>query len=194
MQDGHATGWRFRPRGRAQSHDILANFGGINAIVATIQGGHKLRKDAPDESLLCVLVLGLKISNNTAQIAIATVFHVDVQVLTGFEMFAAVVSDNVGVAKGRKNGELCVQLLALLLGHFEVADLFAAEDHAIVLSADFANNPKGAMAWRRRRCLVSIPVGRGCHVRSQLAGQPCAIPIFSSTSYLSMLSADILQC
>lgn len=59
MQDGHAAGGCVRSCSRTQAHDILANLGWIDTIVAAVQRGNELGKDAPYECLLSVLVLGL---------------------------------------------------------------------------------------------------------------------------------------
>lgn len=55
------------------------------------------------------------------------------------------VADDVGMSEGGKYVELRVQLLPLLRGHFQVADLFSAEHHAIDLSFDFSDNAKGTV-------------------------------------------------
>lgn len=78
MQNGHAAGRRLRLRGGAQAHHVLANLGWIDTVVAAVQGGDKLGKDAPNECLLCILVLGVQVSNDASQITVAAVLHVDV--------------------------------------------------------------------------------------------------------------------
>ncbi len=114
--------------------------------MTAVQRRDQLRKDAPDKRLLGILVLGSQVSDHSAQVAIATVLHVQVEVLGRFEMLAVIVADDVGVSQGRKDLELCMQLFTLFLGHLEIADLLATKDHAVVLPAHFSDDAKGAMA------------------------------------------------
>lgn len=110
--------------------------------MATVQGRDELRKNAPNKGFLCVLVSLGQVSNHTAQVTVATVLHVQVQVLRGFEVLAVIVSNNVDMAQRRKNLKFRVQLFSLFLGHLEVADFFAAEHHAVSLAADLADHAK----------------------------------------------------
>lgn len=71
------------------------------------------------------------------------------------------VADDVGVSKGRKDLEFGVQLLSLFLGHLQVADLLAAEDHAIGLSSNLSDDPKGAMTYNEGDRNVSSQLGTG---------------------------------
>jgi hypothetical protein len=75
-----------------------------------------------------------------------------VQVLADLEVFAVVVADDVRVPEGRQDLELGVELLALLLGHLQVADLLPAENHAVDLAADLSDDAERAMAWGRCVC------------------------------------------
>ncbi len=57
-----------------------------------------------------------------------------------------IVADDVWMSEGGKNRKLGVKLLAFLLGHADVIDLFPTEYLAICLSSHFSNNAKGSMA------------------------------------------------
>lgn len=52
--------------------------------MTTIQGENELAENAPDKALLCSLALLLKILNDSSEVTIATVFHVEMQVLASF--------------------------------------------------------------------------------------------------------------
>ena len=45
-----------------------------------------------------------------------------------FEVFAMVVSDDIGMTEGAQDIEFGRELFSLLLGHLDVVDLFATED------------------------------------------------------------------
>lgn len=73
------------------------------------------------------------------------------QVLARLEVLAVVVCDDVRVSEMGQDLEFGVELLALLLRHSKVRDFLAAHDEAVGLAADFADDAKGAMAWRGGR-------------------------------------------
>jgi hypothetical protein len=98
-------------------------------------------------------------------------------------MFAVIVPDDIGMPEGGQNLELGMELFALFLGHLEVADFLPAENHAVGLAADFADDAKGAMAWEDGQHLVSRRAIDDSD--TMVLGDNC-IPIFSSTSYLSL--------
>lgn len=79
-----------------------------------------------------------------------------------------VVADDVGMAERREDGEFGVELLALLLGHLQVADFFPTDNCIVCLAADLANDAKGAMAWRK---MSGQPSQRG--KRAEMMWQPC---------------------
>lgn len=85
-----------------------------------IQGHDQLAEDAPDKAFLGSLTLHCEVLDDTTEVAVAAVLHVQVQVLADLEVFTVVVGDDVGMAEGRQNLELGVELLALLLRHSEV--------------------------------------------------------------------------
>jgi len=143
----HASRRRLGSRGCAEPQHRLTNFGGVDAIVTTVQGGDQLGKGAPDKRFLRILILLRQITDHPAQVAISAVFHVEVKVLRGFEVLAMVVADDVWVAQCRQDLEFGVELLALLLRHLEVTDLFPAENHVVDLSAHLSDDSKRAMAW-----------------------------------------------
>jgi hypothetical protein len=96
--------------------------------MAAIKRTDNLAKDAPYKLLLANLVLVLEVSDDAPQIAIATVFHVQMQVLGGLDVVPLKVCDDVGMPEFLENGELGLELFALLLRHFQVADFLAAQD------------------------------------------------------------------
>lgn len=143
--------------------------------MAAVQGADDLAEDAPDELLLAHLVLVLQVADDASQVAVAAVLHVQMQVLARLDVVALEVGDDVGVAQLLEDGQLGLQLLALLLRHLAVADLLAAQDVAIGLALDLADDAKRAMSYAP--ILISMPF------------QPETLclhaPIFSRTSYLS---------
>lgn len=69
-----------------------------------------------------------------------TVFHVYVEVRSGFDVFAFVVGNDVGMPEALEDGKLRLQLLSFSLGHLRVADFLAAEDLGLgVSSLGFGN-------------------------------------------------------
>lgn len=98
-----------------QTKNIGANLWGVNAIVTAIQCKNQLAEDAPDKAFLSPLAFQLQILDDPSQISIATVFHVKVQVLTGFEVLSVVVGDDVGVSEVGEDLELGVQLFSFFL-------------------------------------------------------------------------------
>lgn len=103
-----------------QTQNIGADLGRVDAVVTPIQGHDQLAEDAPDKAFLGPLTLHCEVLDDTAEVAVAAVLHVQVQVLADLEVFTVVVGNDVGVAEGRQNLELGVELLALLLRHSEV--------------------------------------------------------------------------
>lgn len=82
------------------SQNIGSNLSGIVAIMAAEKGGHELRQNTPNELLLRIFVNLLKVLDDHAQISTTAVFHVQIQILAGLEVFAMVVSDDVRVSEG----------------------------------------------------------------------------------------------
>jgi hypothetical protein len=109
-----------------ETHDVTAGRGGILAIVTAVQSTHDLAEDAPDKLLFTHLVLVLQVTDDAPQVAVSAVLHVEVKVLGCLDVVAFEVGDNVWVSEFLEDGKLGLQLFALLLGHFEVADLFSA--------------------------------------------------------------------
>lgn len=85
--------------------------------MASVERANKLRKYRPHEVLLCVLVALRQLLNQSTEIAIPTVFHVEVQVGRRFDVLATLVLDDVGVDQLLEDGDLGMELKALLLGH-----------------------------------------------------------------------------
>jgi hypothetical protein len=117
-----------RLRVGAQSHDIAAGGGRVFAKVAAVQGADDLAEDAPHKLLLAHLVLVLQVADDAAQVAVPAVLHVQVQILRDLDVVALEVGDDVRVAELLEDGELGLELFALLLRHLLVADFLAAED------------------------------------------------------------------
>jgi len=95
--------------------------------MASIQRRDELRKYAPHEFFVRILVPHLQLFDHLAEITIAAEFHVQMKVLGRFVVFSLVVSDNVGVSEFLEDGEFCLQLLALFGRHFGVTDLLSTE-------------------------------------------------------------------
>jgi len=82
MQDSHGARRRLGLRSRAEgTQDITANPGRVDAVVASVECSNQLRKDGPDERLLRALSLDSQIPDDPAEITIAAVLHVEVEVL-----------------------------------------------------------------------------------------------------------------
>lgn len=96
-------------------YDTLSNGGRIDAIVASVQGRNKLRKYFPNKLFIRILFTLNKVPNDTTKITIATIFHIQMEVLGLFQVFTMVVTDDVRVSKSRKNLEFGVQLFTFLL-------------------------------------------------------------------------------
>jgi high-affinity nickel permease len=123
--------------------------------VAAVQRRDELAEDAPHKALLRVHAAVGQVLDDAAQVAVAAVLHVEVQVLALLEVFAVVVGYNVGMPQVRQDLELGVQLLALLLRHAQVADLLAAHDEAVRLAPHLADDAKGAMACGERASVLA---------------------------------------
>ena len=111
-----------------ESHDVAACRRWVFAVVAAVQGADDLAEDAPDELLLAHLVLVLEVADDTSEVAVAAVLHVEVKVLRCLDVVALEVGDDVGVAEFLEDGQLGLELLAFLLRHLEIADFLAAQD------------------------------------------------------------------
>lgn len=81
-----------------QAQDVAAGGGGVLAVVAAVQGADDLAEDAPHKLLVADLVLVLQLADDAAQVAVAAVLHVQVQVLAGLDVVALKVGHDVGVA------------------------------------------------------------------------------------------------
>lgn len=67
--------------------------------MASVEGRHQLGEYRPNELLVGKLVLDLEILDITAEVAVATVLHVQTQVLRRLEVFALVVGHDVLVTE-----------------------------------------------------------------------------------------------
>jgi hypothetical protein len=130
-----------------QPHYVAACRWRVFTVMTAVQGADDLAEDAPDKLLLAHLVLVLQVPDDTSEVAIAAVFHVEVQVLRCLDVITFEVGDDVGMSELFQNRQLCLELLALLLRHLEIADFLAAED----LGGGLA----GRARKRRRGCLHS---------------------------------------
>ena len=181
MQNGHGAS---RDLGRAvhvalrEAEHVGAHLGRIDTIVTAVQSQDELAEDAPDEALGSSLTLVLQVLDHTAEVAVAAILHVQVEILADLEMLAVVVGDNVWVPEMRKDLEFGVKLLALLLGHAQVRNLFAAHNEAVILAAHLADDAKRAMACEvNKKFRVSH---RGC-----LGGRVVVVVETLSVNFLS---------
>jgi len=115
--------------------------------MAAIQRPHQLRKDTPHELLLGQHISLSQLLDIPAQVAVAAVLHVKVDIVGGLDVLARVVLHDVGVAQGLEDVELGGELGFLAVGHSGVGDFFAAEDGIVGLAANFADDAEGALAW-----------------------------------------------
>lgn len=127
--ENHGLAWvTGRLRVANESHDVAACRRWVFTVVAAVQGADDLAEDAPDELLLAHLVLVLEVADDTSEVAVAAVLHVEVKVLRCLDVVALEVGDDVGVAEFLEDGQLGLELLAFLLRHLEIADFLAAQD------------------------------------------------------------------
>jgi len=127
--ENHGLAWvTGRLRIANESHDVAACRRWVFTVVAAVQGADDLAEDAPDELLLAHLVLVLEVADDTSEVAVAAVLHVEVKVLRCLDVVALEVGDDVGVAEFLEDGQLGLELLAFLLRHLEIADFLAAQD------------------------------------------------------------------
>jgi hypothetical protein len=108
MQDHNTASRCSWFRSITQSHDITPNFRRVNAIVTPVKGSDQLSEHAPHKALFRVLFLDLKVFDDATEISISTIFHIEVEVLSGLQVFSVVVSDDVWVSKRRENRKLGV--------------------------------------------------------------------------------------
>lgn len=163
MQNRHNISGNFRDAGNIalrQAKHIGADLWGIRSIMAAIQSHDQLAKYAPNKAFLCPVSLELEVLDHSPEITIATVLHIQMQVLARLQMLTVVVGNDVGVSQVGEDLELGVQLFTLLLGHAEVRDLLAAHDEAIGSAANFANDTKGAMTYDDGRDWLLARVNR----------------------------------
>lgn len=128
----------------AKTHDILTSWRRVLPIVTAVESIHNLGEYGPDKFLLGKLVLVLEILDDATEVAVATVFHVEMQILRGLEMFALVVADDVGMDELLEDGQLGLELFFFLLGHFGVGYFLAAEN----LHAQLARGGRRGAATR----------------------------------------------
>lgn len=64
-----------------------------------VQRCDQLREYSPHEFFLGVLLGVNEVLDDLPEVATSAILHVDEEILGGFEMFAVVVGDNVGVAQ-----------------------------------------------------------------------------------------------
>lgn len=110
-----------------KAHDVAANLRRILSIMTAIQRSDKLCKHTPHELFIGALIPQLQLFDHLAQIAIAAVLHIQMQILSRFVVFSLKVSDDVWMPKLLENGKFGLELFALFRGHLGVADLFSAE-------------------------------------------------------------------
>lgn len=96
--------------------------------MASVQSLNELREDVPDIALIGIFLFIFQPLNLLAQISASTIFHVNVQLLSGFEVFAMAVTNNIGMIEGMEDHKFGLELLPLFHGHFEVLDFLATKD------------------------------------------------------------------
>lgn len=83
--------------------------------MASVKGEGELTEDAPNEALLSSLALELQVLDDSAKVSIATVLHIQVQVLARFQVFAVVVGDDIGVSEVGEDLKFGMELFTFLL-------------------------------------------------------------------------------
>jgi len=96
--------------------------------VATVQCGDKLGEYTPHEVLFSHLIALFHGLNSLSKIPLLAVFHVDVEIRRGFEVFSLVVGHDIWVPQVSEDSQFCLQLLPFFGRHLEVIDLFTTED------------------------------------------------------------------
>lgn len=102
VQNRHGTRGNLGPaRGipLRETEHIRADLWRVNTIVTPVQGHGQLAEDAPDEAFLSSLALEREVLDHAAEIAVAAVLHVEVEVLADLEVLAVVVGDDVGMSE-----------------------------------------------------------------------------------------------
>lgn len=124
--------WRLftldRLRIRTKTHDITADIRRVLAVMTSVKCCDQLGEDTPDELLLCILVLGLEPLDDLAEIPAAAVLHVQVKILSRFEMISFEVLHDVRVLQFLEDGQFGLQLFPFFGRHLRVTDLFPTED------------------------------------------------------------------
>ena len=126
---------------------LLIRIRRIMPVVASVQCANQLRKDSPHELFLSQHVPLFQLLDVAAQVAVAAVLHVQMDVGRALDVLSGVVLDDVGMAEVLEDLQFCCQLVALPVGHAVVADLFAAEDGIVFASADLVDDAERALAW-----------------------------------------------
>jgi hypothetical protein len=117
----------------SQPHNIAPDIRWILSVMAAIERGNQLRKDAPNKLLFSILVFVFQPLDHLSQITVAAIFHVQVEVLSDFEMFALVVLNDIRMSEFFQDGELRLKLFLLFWRHLMVTDFFSTEDLCIAL-------------------------------------------------------------
>lgn len=117
-----------------RSQDVRSHRWRVDSIVAAIQSGHQLGQNTPNKLLFRIFVRGLEVLDDHAQVTAPAVFHVEIQVLRGLEVFSVVVGDDVGVSQGTQDIEFGRELFPFFLGHLDVVDFLPAENLDPVLA------------------------------------------------------------
>lgn len=118
----------------------------ILAGMTPVQGADQLRENRPHKVLLRILIGLVQLLHQAAQVPVAAIFHVQMEVGGCLDVFSALVLHDVGVDKLLKDGDLGVQLLPLFVRHPVVGNFFPTHDLASGFVAHFANDAEGALA------------------------------------------------
>jgi hypothetical protein len=87
---------------------FLTNRRRILTVMATVQRTHQLCEDCPNELLIRIHLPGLQAFDVTSKIAVATILHIQMQIILAFQVVSAVVLHDVGVSQGFQYLELGV--------------------------------------------------------------------------------------
>lgn len=154
-----------------------ANSSGVGAgrvftVVTSVKSRHYLSKDGPDKFFIGVSVSVLEVLDHDAKIAVAAVFHVEMQVVRFLVVFLFVIVDDIRVIELSEDVQLSLELVSFLVGHFGVAYFLATQDLAtvssrqqrskvntykpILLPPHLPNHSKGSLSCTMSACILWV--------------------------------------
>lgn len=96
--------------------------------MASIQSLNQLCENVPDIVLVGIFLFVFQPLDLLAQVSASTILHINVQLLSGFEVLAVAVTNNIGMVERMEDYKFGLELLPLFDGHFEVLDFLATKD------------------------------------------------------------------